>query len=320
MCTSSNYIVYDNVYFGRNFDYEISYNECVVFTPRDFVFEFRDNDVVLDEHYAIIGIGAGVTDYPLYYDAMNEHGLCISGLNFQDNAKYNPVDESSVNIASFEFIPYILSKCKTVKETKKVLETINITDTPYSNELPPSPLHWHINDKTGENIVVEQTNTGLQVYDNPIGVLTNNPTFPHQLSKLDEYRQLSNHSLGNNFDPTGRTLLKEYSRGMGAIGLPGDLSSSSRFVRVAWTRMNSYTNTGKNGEITQFFHILKSVEQTKGCTLVTEPNKYEYTIYTDCYDTNELTLHYQTYDNFNINHISLESFDLNGDELTYKGL
>lgn len=82
MCTASNYIT-DKHYFGRNFDYEISYNERVTVTPRNYEFKFRKIDD-MKSHYAIIGIAAGIDAYPLYYDACNEKGLAIAGLNFQE--------------------------------------------------------------------------------------------------------------------------------------------------------------------------------------------------------------------------------------------
>ena len=104
MCTASNYIT-QNHYFGRNFDYEISYNERVTITPRNFKFEFRKIDAI-ETHYAIIGIAAGIDGYPLYYDACNEKGLAIAGLNFAGNAVYREFEEGMVNVTPFEFIPY----------------------------------------------------------------------------------------------------------------------------------------------------------------------------------------------------------------------
>ena len=112
MCTASNYIT-DNHYFGRNFDYEISYNERVTITPRNYKFEFRKIDPI-ESHYAIIGIAAGIDGYPLYYDACNEKGLSIAGLNFAGNAVYREVEEDMVNITPFELIPYLLGKASSV--------------------------------------------------------------------------------------------------------------------------------------------------------------------------------------------------------------
>jgi choloylglycine hydrolase len=154
---------------------------------------------------------------------------------------------------------------------------------------------------------------GLKVYDNPVGVLTNNPPFDKQLFYLNNYRALSNKNPENTFG--GEIDLDEYSRGMGAIGLPGDLSSASRFAKVAFTRANSYSDNDEASSVSQFFHILGSVEQQNGCTFITEPDLYEYTIYTSCYNTNRGVLYYRTYNNSQITAVDLNREDLDSAEL-----
>ena len=310
MCTASNYIT-KNHYFGRNFDYEISYNERVTITPRNFKFDFKCIDSI-ESHYAIIGVAAGIDEYPLYYDACNEKGLSIAGLNFEGNAKYLDEKDSMVNITPFEFIPYLLGNYSNVGEVKKALKEINLVNINFSEDLPLSPLHWMISDESGA-IVVEPLEDGLKVYDNPVGVLTNNPHFDKQLSSLNKYMGLSNKNPQNSFSKTFD--LDEYSRGMGAIGLPGDLSSSSRFAKVAFTRANSFSGDGEMESVSQFFHILASVEQQNGCTFITDPDLYEYTIYTSCYNTNDAVLYYRTYNNSQISAVKLMDEDLDSKDL-----
>ncbi|WP_407414610.1 choloylglycine hydrolase [Methanobrevibacter sp.] len=310
MCTSSNYIT-KNHYFGRNFDYEISYNEKVTITPRNFKFDFKLIDSI-ESHHAIIGVAAGIDEYPLYYDACNEKGLSIAGLNFAGNAHYLDEKEGMINITPFEFIPYLLSNFSNVNEVKKALENINLVNINFSEELPLSPLHWMISDDSGA-IVVEPLKDGLKVYDNPVGVLTNNPPFDKQLSELNKYMGLSNKNPNNSFSKSFD--LDEYSRGMGAIGLPGDLSSSSRFAKVAFTRANSFSGDGEEESVSQFFHILASVEQQNGCTFITDPDLYEYTIYTSCYNTNDAVLYYKTYNNSQITAVKLMEEDLDSNVL-----
>ena len=310
MCTASNYIT-DDHYFGRNFDYEISYNERVTITPRNYKFEFRKIDAI-ESHYAIIGIAAGIDSYPLYYDACNEKGLAIAGLNFAGNAVYKEFDEDMVNVTPFELIPYLLGQAGNVAEARKLLSEINLVNINFADELPLSPLHWMLSDGK-EAIVVEPLEDGLKIYDNPVGVLTNNPPFDKQLFYLNNYRNLSNRNPENTFG--GDIDLDEYSRGMGGIGLPGDLSSSSRFAKVAFTRANSYSGSDEAGSVSQFFHILGSVEQQNGCTFIDDPNLYEYTIYTSCYNTNRSILYYRTYNNSQITAVDLNREDLDSTEL-----
>ncbi|MBP3791795.1 MAG: choloylglycine hydrolase [Methanobrevibacter sp.] len=310
MCTASNYIT-DNHYFGRNFDYEISYNERVTITPRNYKFEFRKIDPI-ESHYAIIGIAAGIDGYPLYYDACNEKGLSIAGLNFAGNAVYREVEEDMVNITPFELIPYLLGKASSVSEARDLLAEINLVNINFADELPLSPLHWMMSDEH-EAIVIEPMADGLKIFDNPVGVLTNNPPFDKQLFYLNNYRALSNKNpektFGGDFD------MDEYSRGMGAIGLPGDLSSASRFAKVAFTRANSYSDSDEASSVGQFFHILGSVEQQNGCTFIADPDLYEYTIYTSCYNTNKCILYYRTYHNSQITAVDLNNEDLDSTEL-----
>lgn len=310
MCTASNYIT-DDHYFGRNFDYEISYNERVTITPRNYKFEFRKIDAI-ESHYAIIGIAAGIDSYPLYYDACNEKGLAIAGLNFAGNAVYKEFDEDMVNVTPFELIPYLLGQAGSVAEARKLLSEINLVNINFADELPLSPLHWMLSDGK-EAIVVEPLEDGLKIYDNPVGVLTNNPPFDKQLFYLNNYRNLSNRNPENTFG--GDIDLDEYSRGMGGIGLPGDLSSASRFAKVAFTRANSYSGSDEASSVSQFFHILGSVEQQNGCTFIDDPNLYEYTIYTSCYNTNRSILYYRTYNNSQITAVDLNREDLESNEL-----
>lgn len=308
MCTASNYITKDH-YFGRNFDYEISYNERVTVTPRNYRFEFRKIDAI-ESHYAIIGIAAGIDSYPLYYDACNEKGLAIAGLNFEGNAVYREFEEDMVNITPFELIPYLLGKAANVAEAREMLDKINLVNINFADELPLSPLHWMLSDGK-EAIVVEPMEDGLRVYDNPVGVLTNNPPFDKQLFYLNNYRNLSNRNPENTFGVD----LDEYSRGMGGIGLPGDLSSASRFAKVAFTRANSYSGDDEESSVSQFFHILASVEQQNGCTFIADPDLYEYTIYTSCYSTRRGILYYRTYNNSQIAVVDLNHEDLNSTDL-----
>lgn len=307
MCTSITYSTNDH-YFGRNFDYEISYKEVVTITPRNYSLEFRKVKT-LNNHYAMIGIAAGVADYPLYYDATNEKGLSMAGLNFSGFADYKEYEEGKTNISPFEFIPWILGQCATIEEAKELLVNINLVNINFSEQLPLAPLHWLLADKE-KSIVIESMKDGIHIYDNPVGVLTNNPSFEYQLFNLNNYRSLSNKTPENLF--SSKINLDVYSRGMGSIGLPGDLSSTSRFVRATFTKLNSISGNSEAESIGQFFHILSSVEQQKGlCDVGNE--EYEYTIYSSCCNVGKGIYYYKTYENSQITAINMynENLDSN---------
>lgn len=309
MCTAATYKTED-FYFGRTLDYESSYGEEIVIMPRNFRLGFL-NTGVLENHYAVIGTAHIADGYPLFYDAMNEKGLCMAGLNFVGNAHYFKNVQGKDNIAQYEFIPWILAKCTDVKEAEDLISRINITDTPFNEKMPVGQLHWIIADRN-KSITVEAVADGIKVYDNPLGVLTNNPPFDEQMFRLNDYMNLSPKQPKNNF--SGKLELKTYSRGMGALGLPGDLSSQSRFVRVAFVKANSVSGKSENESVSQFFHILGSVDQQRGCCEVTA-GKYEITIYTSCCNADKGIYYYTTYDNHRISAVDMRKENLNGNEL-----
>lgn len=337
MCTAATYKTKD-FYFGRTLDYEFSYGEQIVILPRKFPIPFRFMGIS-EEHYAMIGMAHVADGYPMFYDAVNEKGLAMAGLNFVGNAVYQePISEESSekknqqseiqksisdknlnsrekqsikNVAQFEFISWILSKCSTVQEVRMELAELNLTGTPYNEHFPSAQLHWMIADEN-EAITVEAVADGLKIYDNTAGVLTNNPPFKLQMFHLNNYMNLSPKQPENSFAP--QMPLSTYSRGMGALGLPGDLSSMSRFVRVAFTRAHSVSDSSENASVSQFFHILGSVEQQRGCCEVAE-SKYEITIYTSCCNTSKGIYYYTTYDNSRITAVDMHKENLDGEKI-----
>mgnify|MGYP004532397365 FL=1 len=313
MCTAVTYKTKD-FYFGRTLDYEYSYKEEITITPRNYNFKFRNKNNI-NKHYAIIGMAYISDNYPLYYDAVNEKGLGIAGLNFVGNACYYDVEPDKDNIAQFEFIPWILSQCANVREARKLLENINITNIKFNSQLPLAQLHWLISDEN-ESITVEATKDGIHVYENPVGVLTNNPGFDKQLFELNKYMHLSSKNPQNNFSKD--LNLEYYSRGMGGIGLPGDLSSQSRFIRASFVKMNSVSGESERESVSQFFHILNSVDQPRGCCEL-DDGKYEITIYTSCCNATKGIYYYTTYNNHQITAVDIHEENLDSDKLiSYK--
>ncbi len=307
MCTAISYKTNDH-YFGRNLDLEYSYNETVTITPRKYPFAFRRAGE-LKEHYAMIGMAYVQDGYPLYYDATNEKGLSMAGLLFAGNAYYSKEEETGKDhISPFELIPWILGQCKNVKEAKKKLERLQLVEIHYSRELQLTPLHWMLADRE-ECVVVEVTRDGMEVYDNPVKVLTNNPPFPYQMMNLNGYRGLSRRDLPCSFAKD--VELAAYSRGMGAIGLPGDLSSPSRFVRAAFHRLNGENGEGEEASVHQFFHLLGSVEMPKG-SVELEDGALDLTVYSSCCNTDRGIYYYRTYENSRIVGVDMYRENLDG--------
>lgn len=309
MCTAATYKTKD-FYFGRNLDYDFSYGDEVTITPRNFELKFREEKSI-ENHYAMIGMAHVAEDCPLYYDAVNEKGLGMAGLNFVDNAVYRKSADDKDNITHFEFITWILSQCATVREAKNLVERINILNTPFNDELPLAQLHWIISDRDA-SVTVESVEAGIRIYENPVGILTNNPPFDMQMFALNNYMNVSAKPPENKFSKV--LNLKEYSRGMGALGLPGDLSSQSRFVRAAFVKMNSVSGDSEQESVSQFFHILHSVDQQRGCCDLGN-GQYEITIYTSCCNADKGIYYYTAYNNHQITAVDIHKENLNGDKL-----
>ena len=298
MCTAVSFKT-NQFYFGRNLDLHQHYDEAVVITPRNFNLRIP---TIYNQHASIIGIATVVDNYPLYYDAINEYGLCIAALNFPGNAFYHTEKKGFHNIASFELIPWLLSNCKSVEEAKKILELTNILGTSLSPELPASPLHWLLCDKN-ESVVIESIAEGLKFYQNDIGILTNNPPFPYHVQNLSNYLNITSNEPTNRFSPN--LQISPYSFGMGGLGLPGDLSSASRFIRAAFVKENSSCDHDEISSINQFFHILDSVAQTQGCVRLKDG--LEKTVYSSCCNADTGVYYYKTYDNSQITAVSLHN-------------
>ena len=308
MCTAITFSGKD-FYFGRTLDLEHTYGEEVVIAPRNSPLSFRQCPD-LAHHYAIIGIAHVADGYPLYYDATNEAGLSIAGLNFPGNAFYGTKQKDMFNIAPFELIPWVLCQCETVKDAQSLLSKTNLTGISFSPDYPLTDLHWIIADRE-RSITVEPMKKGLVITENPVGVLTNNPPFDYHLHNLKNYLGLSEYDPRNNFAP--KLDLKPYSRGMGAIGLPGDLSSASRFIRASFTKIHSVTPKEEDQAVSQFFHILGSVCQQEGCVKVGDG--FEKTVYTSCCNTDKGIYYYTTYENSQITAVYMHKENLCGDNL-----
>ncbi len=308
MCTAVSVKMREH-FFGRNLDLENSLNESVVITPRNFPFYFRRAGE-MKHHHAFIGTAIVENGVPLYYDGTNEKGLSVAALNFPE-AVYGKECLGSDNVAAFELIPWVLSQCETVRDVKNLLRHTRITDINFSEKYKTTPLHWLISDSK-DSITVEPEGAEVMIYDNPVGVLTNSPSFPLQMFNLNNYMSLSENPPENTFIPG--LELKNYSRGMGAIGLPGDLSSMSRFVRAVFTKEKVLPKISEQKSVGQCFHILGAVCQQKGAVKL-PGGKYEYTVYSSCCNTDSGVYYYTTYYNSTVRAVDMHNTNLDSKKL-----
>lgn len=307
MCTSIAMKTND-FYFGRTMDLEYELFDYAVLTPRNYPFVFRKAGV-LPKHYALLGMATVSNGFPLYAEAVNEKGLCIAGLNFPDNAWYPPKEDPDyANISPFELIYWVLGKCASVIEAKTLLATTHLVDIPFSENLPLTPMHWHIAD-SASSITLESTREGMDIYDNPVGVLTNNPSFPFQMTNMCQYLNLTTGCPKNCLSESFH--LQPFGQGLGSFGLPGDYSPSSRFVKAAYLNANSVCGSSEQGSVAQLFHLLDSVSLIRG-SVMTPDNLYDVTTYSCCINASRGIYYYKTYSNNQLNAIDMNREDLDG--------
>lgn len=310
MCTAITYTNKD-FYFGRTLDNDRGYREEVTVLPRRYPLRFFGGGV-LRQHYAVIGMAYVVDGYPLYYDAVNERGLGMAGLNFVGHAVYGSPRPGHCNVPQHSLLLWVLSQCANAEQAGALLRRTRVTATPFRPWLPAARLHWLVADRRTA-LTVECTAGGMHLYPNPVGVLTNNPPFAMQLQRLREYGRLSAGAPKATF--TGGLPGAFYSRGMGGLGLPGDWTSGSRFVRAAFVKCNAKSPATEPDSVGQFFHILGAVEQPRGCCRLTGGG-YELTRYTACCNATRGVYYYTTYGNRQITAVNMHAADLQGEQLT----
>lgn len=314
MCTALSLRTKEGNYlFGRNMDLEYNFNQSVYLVPR----KFRYKNVVTDDSYslkyAVIGMASLIDNFPLFADGMNEKGLACAGLNFPGYAHYeeNAV-EGKVNLAPHDIIPWILGNFENTNDVKKAFENVEIVGKTINPQVALATLHWIVSDKNGETIVIEKTKEGLKVYDNNVSVLTNSPTFDWHTTNIRQYIRCTDKY------PEDETWVKDkltpLSRGYGGLGIPGDFSSTSRFVRIAFLRSRAKeVEPGFKG-ISDFFHMLNDVA-VPNYAVLTESNIYDITQYTACMCQSSGIYYYNTYNNRRINAVDMNKENLDGSEI-----
>lgn len=282
----------NNLYVGRNLDWGVPFGEKPLLVPADWTWQSRHIGAIATQS-PIIGMGLLMKDMPLYFDAVNEAGLYCAGLSFAAGfAHYNDADPSKINVTSFEMPLWVCSEFTTVAQVKEAAQNLNITNDTFDPSLPTSDLHWFVADKD-QSIVIEQTAEGLKIYDDGFDVLTNQPDFQFHCNNMRNYIHLD-----GDWTPE-RTMRNAHLTALGVgpsvMGLPGDPSAISRFVRVALLNASYPDQDDDADNITRLFKTLNAVSMVKGYCRQ-ESGDFEYTIYTGGFDSATGTYHYTTYD------------------------
>ncbi|MBR1623437.1 MAG: choloylglycine hydrolase [Pseudobutyrivibrio sp.] len=300
-----------NMYFGRNLDWSVGYGQRVLITPKGYEINspFKSASQM---KYAVIGMGIVEENVPLYFDCGNEAGLAIAGLNFPGYAQYE-VDavEGKINVAAYEFPLWIASQFATVDEVEEALKNVAIVARPINDKYPVSMLHWIIGDKT-RSIVVEYTKNGMEIFDDDVDVLANQPGFLWHHENLRNYMNLDS-NMPDEVNWQAATL-KPFGSGSLMRGIPGDYYSTSRFVRVAYLNTHYPKKSTEEENVARLFHTLSGVAMIDGAARMGD-GAYEKTIYTGGFSSATNTYYYNTYEDFTIKSVKLGDYDLNGEEI-----
>lgn len=294
MCTSLIYQAKDQTNFlSRTMDFAFELDASPIFLPRNYNLKSDvETNVTFTSKYAFIGAGRQLEEY-LFADGLNEKGLSICSLYFSEYAAYAPSTEAGkINLAPHEFVSWVLGNIASIDELKEAMDTINIVAV--KNDLLGIvvPLHWIIADQTGHSIIIEITKAGLGIYDNEARVMTNSPEYPWHLANLNHYSFLHNElkpaSTFYKFSPKAGEL------GNGMIGLPGDYTSESRFIRTAFHAEFTTPGEDSSAAVNSLFHILSSVNIPYGVKLQADQSS-DYTQYTAIMDTTHLDYYMAPY-------------------------
>lgn len=299
--------------FGRNMDLEYSFNQSVHLVPRKFTYKNVVTNQVDNIKFAIIGMATIIDNHPMFADGMNEKGLGCAGLNFPGYAYYEKeAVEGKTNLATHDIILWILGNFETTKDVKKAFENVEIVGKTINESTGLATLHWIVTDKTGESIVIEKTKEKLKVYDNTVGILTNSPTFDWHLTNITQYMGMSDEQPKNT--TWFKEELKPLGQGLGSWGLPGDFSTPSRFVRIAFLKSRvEMVDNGVLG-VSEFFHMLNNVAMPRYSVTTPEGMK-DITQYTSCMCQNTGVYYYNTYNNCRLNAVDMNKEDLDGCEI-----
>lgn len=315
-----------SIVHGRTVEFVIKVDASMALIPRGYKFTSQTpiENAGLKYTTKYAAIGSFSFDNVKILDGLNEKGLSVGVFYFPVFAKYAPITSKNKHkaLSPVDFPNWILTQFATVGEVRKAIENnkVVIVPTVMKNWGPqPPPFHYIVYDKTGNSIIIEPIDGKLVIYDNPLGVITNAPTFDWHMINLRNYLALNPKSTQK--ISVNKLDLKEIGQGNGMLGLPGDFSSPSRFIRAAVFSATAVPpQTSKDG-INQIFHILNAFdipigvarEERDGLTLT------DYTMFTTAIDPQNLRYYYKSYDDQTIRSIDLKKLDLTGTQIkTFK--
>ena len=306
----------ESIVTGRTVEFGSDIDMSVAVIPRNFKFTGNipnGNGMAYTSKYAAVGIYC--FDNKVLMDGMNERGLSAAAFYFPGFAQYAKIttDNQTNALSPVEFPNWILTQFATIEEVKAALHSVVIAPTILSNwGTTPPPMHYIVYDQYGKSIVIEPIHGTLVTYENELGVLTNSPAYDWHLANLRNFINLTPF----NAEPIHlRGLeLAPFGQGAGMVGLPGDFTPPSRFVRAAIFSTAEIPSKNSDEAVSQAFHILNQFDIPAGVVRQKDQTSFsvDYTLLTSVKDPNAMKYYYRSYDDQTIKFIDLKQFDLDG--------
>lgn len=299
---------------GRTLEFGTYIDTSVAVVPRNY--SFQGTGLTYRSKYA--AVGAIAFDVPALLDGLNEKGLAVGTFYFPGFAGYeaSTVENQSRSLSPLEFPNWIVTQFATVQEVKEALSQIALVALPipaWDNMIPP--FHYIVYDQQGECIVIEPVEGKLIVHENPLGVMTNSPSFDWHMTNLRNYINLRTQNVpplkvkGIELAPLGQ--------GSGMHGLPGDFTPPSRFVRAAVFSYTAFPSKTIEEAILQSFHLLNQFDIPLGLVREESQGKMQadFTSITCVRDPQNLKYYYKTYQDQTIRMVDLKQFDLQAKQI-----
>lgn len=305
-------------FFGRTMDFSYPLDPELYFVPKGYQWTNILRTHQIRNRYRYMGIGQDISPV-VFADGVNEAGFLAAALYFPGCAQYDdagPRDSAEAAIAAIEVVGFLLGLCATLDQAVSLLHTVRIVGVKDAVTDTVAPLHWIIADAGGKSMVIEKMADGLHMTDNPIGVLSNSPDFGWHMANLRNYTNLSPAQPDSR--DWGPVSLTPFGQGAGTLGMPGDYTPPSRFVRTAFQKTHIARPSGKEEAVNAVFHLLEGVSIPKG-VVMTARGTADFTQYTAMIDLSEPEYFFRTYDRSCTAAVRLPGEDQNVDGIVSLG-
>jgi len=322
-CTGIRLIAADGtVVHARTLEFGIDLKSNVIMVPRGYarVGTTPDGKEGLKWKAKYASLGANGVGLPFIFDGLNEKGLAVGTFYFPTSAGYMPYSASvsSKTIAPWEVGSWLLENFASVEEVRENIGKVVVPEVVFKEWGFAPPVHYIVQDASGKGIVIEYFGGKLNIFENPLGVITNSPTYDWHMTNLRNYVNFSM----SNVAPVklGSVTLQPTGQGSGMLGIPGDFTPPSRFVRaVAYSQSVLPSKTGDDA-VLEAFHILNNFDIPKGAARDHEKDSHgnieaDYTLWTSVNDLKRTRFYFRTYDNSQIRMVDLTKMNLDSKDI-----